>query len=131
MPISLKCPHCKEMIQVEKRLAGQFSTCSGCGEPIEIPTLEWLRGESAKKRESAKKPEPQTPALPPAVSAHPQRPPDPPVSKQEMLLESIDKLLKKSGEDLAEIKGNVGCFFIFLVVFLILSAIGFILSLGT
>ena len=41
MSIQFKCPHCKADIQVEKRLAGQFSTCSECERPIEIPELEW------------------------------------------------------------------------------------------
>ena len=129
MSIQFKCPHCKADIQVEKQLAGQFSTCSECGQPIEIPTLEWLSRETEKKPRPQKQAEPQSPLLPPMPSPHPQPPPETPVSVQELLAKSMDDRLGAIQEDVEKMREHVGCFFAAFVVWLILAFIGFLVAI--
>jgi type II secretory pathway pseudopilin PulG len=38
MPIAFACPHCGKQMNVDDQYAGQSGPCSGCGQPITIPS---------------------------------------------------------------------------------------------
>ena len=39
MPISFTCPHCGIQTEVADQYAGQSGPCSGCGQPVSVPSL--------------------------------------------------------------------------------------------